>query len=69
MKYLVLCCMLWVLHLTINAIDEYAHPRKLSNLERRNACIDLFAEAKSWENTLCKVTANSRNKMSSSNLN
>jgi hypothetical protein len=52
MKYLALCIMLWMAHITINALTDYARPRELGMIEKRNACIDLFASAESWKYTL-----------------
>jgi len=53
-KFAAIFIMLWMAHITINALSDYARPRELGMIEKRNACIDLFASAESWKFVLCK---------------
>lgn len=52
MKFAAICILLWMAHITLNAMGEYV-PRRIGDLEKRNACIDLFDKANSWKQTLC----------------
>jgi hypothetical protein len=52
MKYLALICTLWILHNTLNELSADHKPEQ-SYMDKRNACIDMFAQSNVWRSALC----------------